>query len=140
MSSIIMCNETNHAREQAEAKLESIKTLVLNYTLAMADTEHDNEEAAMDAITSFPLSVEVRDDNWYANGSAPTKFAPTQFRILLCWGGPAVQITGEVHEHGRPAVTSLQYQDWGTPWTEYFIDEEDYADVQSFVEHFYFGE
>lgn len=135
-----MTNETNHAREQAQAKLESIKTLVLNYTLAHAEDNEADMDEALDAITSFPLSVEVRDDNWYANGNEPGKFSPTEFRILLCWGGPAVQITGSVHEYGRPEATSLQYQDWGTPWTEYFIDEEDYADVQAFVEHFYFGE
>lgn len=47
------------------------------------------------------------------------------FIILLCTGGPAVRIVGELGAHGEPRRAWLEYQDWFTPWTEYHGENAD---------------
>src|SRR5690606_36741655 len=42
-----------------------------------------------------------------------------EYRILLCTGGPAVQIVGDLNRYNEPESARLQYQDWFTPWTDY---------------------
>jgi hypothetical protein len=42
-----------------------------------------------------------------------------EYRILLCTGGPAVQITGNLSSYNEPAAATLQHQDWFLPWTDY---------------------
>jgi len=79
-----------------------------------------DEEDARQRIQEDPLSVEVRSD-WASPGEELTA---GEFRILLCTGGPAVQIRGELNR-GEPCRAWLEYQDWGTPWTHYFGADSD---------------
>lgn len=79
-----------------------------------------------EAIQESPLSVEVRS-GWHSYGDKPTL---EEFRIVLCTGGPAVQIRGEFDVHGNAYRAWLEYQDWGTPWTQYFD-----ADQETLVEY-----
>ena len=62
------------------------------------------------------------------------------FTILLCTGGPAVRIKGELDEHNQPDRAWLEYQDWGTPWTEYHGENADMATLLTYCQQFYFGE
>jgi hypothetical protein len=64
--------------------------------------------------------------------------SPAEFRIVLCTGGPHVEIMGELTEDGEPCRAWLQYQDWGTPMTRYFDIETD--TLIDFCEKFYFVE
>jgi len=68
------------------------------------------------AIDEDPLEVSVRS-GWATPHDA---LNPEEFRILLCTGGPAVQILGELDGNGQVSRAWLEYQDWGTPWTQYF--------------------
>jgi hypothetical protein len=77
-----------------------------------------NEDAAREAINSDPLSVRVRSD-WYSLNGDEGDNSPAEFEILLCTGGPAVRIMGEIDSDGEPSRAWLEYQDWGTPWTHY---------------------
>jgi hypothetical protein len=36
--------------------------------------------------------------------------------ILLCTGGPAVRIRGELDRYSEPEKPRIEYQDWFTPW------------------------
>jgi hypothetical protein len=56
----------------------------------------------------------------------------------LSTGGPALRIRGELDEHKQPDRAWLEYQDWGTPWTQYFDVEQD--TLLQFCQVFYFGE
>ena len=82
-------------------------------------------EEAERAIHESVLSVEVRS-GWYAYPSGPrdeSDRAPAEFRILLTTGGPAAQLVGELSDSGEPETARLEFQDWGTPWTEVrFVD------------------
>lgn len=80
-----------------------------------------DEDDARQRISEDPLSVEVRSD-WASPGDELT---PGEFQILLCTGGPAVRIMGELDQYGTPCRAWLEYQDWGTPWTQYFGAKSD---------------
>ena len=61
---------------------------------------------------------------------------PTHYKILLGTGGPAVQIVGELDEHGEPETAELQGQDWFTPWER--TKEQDEDILLQFARFFYF--
>jgi hypothetical protein len=134
------------AQEQARSQLESIIDMVkrlehirdcdgedcdlsdeeiyaginLYYKQGDKATEEDrenyhNEEEAQQSIEEDPLSVEVRSD-WHSPGDGDNK--PTDFTILLCTGGPACRIIGELDEYQQPDRARIEYQDWFTPWVE----------------------
>lgn len=69
-------------------------------------------------IEESPLSVQVRS-GWYSPGGHDPANPPEEFEILLSTGGPALRIRGELDEHCQPSRAWLEYQDWGTPWTEF---------------------
>jgi len=93
---------------------------------------YESKEDAERDILEMPLSVEVRS-GWYAPGSEPED--PEEFCILLSTGGPALRIIGDL-DRGEPIRARLQYQDWGTPWTEFFDVDRD--TLISFARFFYF--
>lgn len=93
-------------------------------------------DAAEQRIHEDALSVEVRSD-WHAPGGDSEL---TEFRILLCTGGPAVQIRGELNSYGEPCRAWLEFQDWGTPWTERVNREGDQDALIQYASRFYFGE
>lgn len=107
--------EQDRAKRQAEAQFESIKEMVVK-----AASENDEErEQAEQEISEDALSVEIEK----------------HYIILLCWGGPACRITGILDEHNEPETATLQYQDWGTYWTDYDCDEET---LLKYARQFYF--
>jgi hypothetical protein len=75
----------------------------------------EDTEDALRVIVEYPLSVEVRS-GWKMLGET---LEPEEFSILLCTGGPAVRIMGELDHNGDPGRAWLEYQDWGTPWTHF---------------------
>ena len=89
----------------------------------LRDTAGDCEdyEEAMQRIYEDPLEVQFRS-GWASSGEDLT---PEEFYILLCTGGPAVRIMGELGFDGEPSRAWLEYQDWGTPWTQYFGASQD---------------
>ncbi len=97
---------------------------------------HDEDEARQ-YIEEDALSVQVRDTQWKSPGQA--EYGPDQFEILLCTGGPAVRILGELDHGDEPSRAWLEYQDWGTPWTEYYGDNFDAPTLLEYARCFYFG-
>lgn len=107
------------ALRQALAQFDSIAEMVAD--LRKARGEYDAEEndsrfqaaeSAEERIQDDALSVEWRS-GWQSFG---TGAEPAEFRILLCTGGPAVQIAGEIGEHGEPEKPRLEFQGWFIPW------------------------
>lgn len=95
------------------------------------------------------LSVEVRS-GWYVPGARDADTKPAEYRILLCTGGPAVQIVGDLSEHGEPETAVMQVQDWFLPWTDFYPatkidhDTDEHAKAEeillAYARCFYFGE
>ena len=44
--------------------------------------------------------------------------------ILLCGGGPSVQIIGDLDDM-EPFSAELEYQDWSARWEVYHLDDYD---------------
>lgn len=119
------------ARSQAMAQYASIVEMV--DTLRAADEDDVAYDDARSAIEEDALSVEVRSD-WQSVGKP---MVAGEFRILLCTGGPAVQIRGEL-DGSEPSRAWLECQDWYTPWTQVFGVEQEI--LLMYARCFYFGE
>jgi hypothetical protein len=103
--------------------------------LEEAANGNDDAEEARERIQEDPLSVHVRED-WKNPGEEST---PGEFQILLCTGGPAVRIMGELDDNMQPCRAWIEYQDWGTPWTHASgIIEQ--STLLEYCQQFYFGE
>lgn len=103
--------------------------------LEEAGGEFESRDDAYERIQEDPLSVEVRT-GWYAPGSDAT---PEKFSILLCTGGPAVRIVGELDDNLTPSRAWIEYHDWGTSWTQLFNQIEQET-LLTYCQQFYFGE
>ena len=155
---------SEHAHHQAEAQLKNILALVerLNHarecdgeeecsadhkTLAAglglspaAELTHEDlrdyhdEDKVMSAILEDPLEVLVRSE-WHGMGDS---YPPMQYCILLCTGGPAVRIIGDLSlEHRTPESCTLQYQDWFTEWMDYPLSKNEIELVLTYVQQFF---
>jgi hypothetical protein len=139
----IHIEDNKRAREQASAQLASIEELVKCLEHAKecdtadcgADCPHDETEAR-EAIMGDALDVQVRGE-WHTPG-AMDGATPYEYKILLCWGGPSVQIIGTLDEHNQPDSATLQYQDWFTEWMDYPVTEEEEQLVITYAQQFYF--
>ena len=138
-------DKLDSARQQGQAQFDSIREMVEALEAARSDDDNPNGWGIEDAertIHEDALSVEVRD-GWHSPGSADQK--PGEYRILLCTGGPAVQIIGELCEYGEPETARLQVQDWFTPWTDFrpLVAPDNYDSepiLLAYARCFYFGE
>jgi hypothetical protein len=160
----------DHARQNAAAWAQSIAQMVaalecdydrleeLREMKADGDTIMDQDEAdelkeltadatvdgdlqtdadsVRERIQESPLEVAVRS-GWVAPGD---EMAAEDFLILLSTGGPALRIRGELDEHKQPHRAWLEYQDWGTPWTEYHGEGCENETLLTFCQQFFFGE
>lgn len=141
---------SQHAIDNAKAWFQSIREMVAAFDNP-APQDVTAIDAAEQAILESPLSVQVRS-GWYSPSARDADTKPAEYEILLTSGGPALRIVGELSEHGEPETASLQWQDWGTPWTyvhytELWRDGEmptspDDVDATllNYVRHFDFGE
>lgn len=131
----------NHAISNARGWAQIICDAMAAYQALEAGEESatydgdtfDNADDLRQRIEELPLSVQVRD-GWYSPGTEST--GPDEFEILLSIGGPALRIYGDFY-----GSLSLQWQDWGTLWTDYRdITEEQEKAIAAFVELFWLGE
>ena len=93
-----------------------------------------SQDDARERIQEDPLEVQVRS-SWANLGDA---LNAEEFYILLCTGGPAVRIMGDLDQYGQPDRAWLEYQDWYTPWTQYYDASHD--TLLRYCRQFYFGE
>jgi hypothetical protein len=129
--------EDDRGKSQAKAQLESIEEMIE----VLGNSTDETREDAERRIQEDPLSVGVRW-SWRAPGNLPQdgdNEYPEEYQILLCTGGPAVQIVGILNEHCEPETVTLEYQDWFTPWVEYRLDSEDEETLLAYARQFYYG-
>ena len=132
--------KTNHALNNAISHIES---MVEDYEICSyieqsnpTTTEQEKKlEETKESILNSALSVEFRS-GWYS--SLDDELVPEEFKILLSWGGPALRIIGEL-ENFIPVNPKLQFQDWGTLWTDLEITEDQQNALDWFCNCFYFG-
>lgn len=95
-----------------------------------------DEDEALQRIQEDALSVQVRG-GWHDPG---TPSEDEEFDILLCTGGPACKIVGELSEHNEPERAWIMFQDWFTNWEELVTIGEDNRVLLVYCQQFYFGE
>ena len=122
--------DQERAKDQAKAQLNSIIEMVNDLNNA-----EDTEEAEQ-RIQEDPLSVQVRSD-WE---DPSDNLKATEFNILLCTGGPAVRIIGDLDSYQYPETARLQYQDCFTQWEDYPLDQDEENALITYAQQFYFGE
>ena len=121
--------DQERAKQQAEAQLNSIKKMVKNLI------DSDYSEEAYIQIQEDALSVGVRSD-WQ---SPSENLTPSEYNILLCTGGPAVRIIGEIGEYQEPITAKIEYQDWFTSWEELNINSEDEESLLEYARQYIFA-
>jgi hypothetical protein len=120
-----------------DALREDVAQLISDETIEPDDFKFD-QEAAHETIQEDALSVEVREP-WHDVGQDDVR--PEEFCILLCTGGPAVRIRGELDAHLQPHRAWIEHQDWGTPWTQIFgLDSYQQEALLTYCQQFFFGE
>ena len=128
----------NHALNNAIGHLESMVEDFKKDQLFEKINDYDAQDQLRESILNSALSVEFRN-GWYSDlyhlKGVPE---PIEFKILLSWGGPALRIIGELDDYG-PVSPKLQYQDWGTLWTDFEITEDQQKALNWFCNCFYFG-
>jgi len=102
-----------HAIDNAEGFVENVVRLHKAYQEAMLDSDEDCEALEEEAY-ALALSLEVRSD-WQSVGDT---LEPTQGRLLISTGGPALQVLLDIDD-GRGSDPCLQIADWGLNWTDY---------------------
>ena len=132
---ILTTTKTNHALENAKGHIESMVDDFKKDQQLQESNDYNQQDQLRESILNSALSVEFRS-GWYS--SLDDELVPEEFRILLSWGGPALRVIGELDDYG-PVNPKLQYQDWGTPWTDYKITEDQEEALNWFCNCFYFG-
>ena len=137
-SDTIECGQCEGTGEtQSASNLEDEECPVCDGT-GEIDREED-ADTIRERIEQGPLSVEVRG-GWHSPGSEVGR-KPDEYRILLTTGGPALQLVGDLDEYAEPYGTPrLQWQDWGTPWSDYITNEEQDKALDFYARLFWFGE
>lgn len=130
-----MKTNDERARNQAKAQLESIREMVEALDKAEENNDYEAIDKARMKIEEDPLSICVRSD-WHTPGE---KENANEYMILLCTGGPAVRITGELNDYEEPDDARIEYQDWFTPWEDMPLTSEEEKDVLRYAQSFYYG-
>jgi hypothetical protein len=126
----------NHAVQNAKSHLSSIMELCEQLS---SDTLSDREKDTLrEEADDWPLSVEVRDAQWHTPGKAA--YDPDEYCVLLTTGGPACRIIGGLDRYKQPESAILQWQDWGTPWTDVETTADEDEALMTFASLFYYGE
>lgn len=123
----------NEGQKQAAAQYAAIVQMLADIDAA---EDIDDEDDARQRIADHPLSVMVRSD--WTQPCDPLEAA--EFHILLCTGGPAVRIVGDL-DQGVPCSARLEYQTWNMEWLPYFgALPAVLCDYCYYVASFYFGD
>ena len=124
--------EKNHAIENGKGWMQSI----MDWSALLLASDDDIREATIEEIYQSPLSVTVREGWKTVGGQSDLE----EFQILLSTGGPALRIVGDINAFGGASNAVMQWQDWGTPWTEYVTTEEEDEALLTYCQQFYLGE
>jgi hypothetical protein len=149
----VQIERTERAKAQAQAQLADIEEMVTCLQQAEVEaqdigTEDQGDlevwqkaktfEEAREEILDSALSVQVRTD-WHSVG-ADEACKPTHYKILLCWGGPAVQIVGTLDDSNQPDSARLQHQNWFTAWEDYPLTQAEEETLVKYALQFHFDE
>ena len=127
--------QDDNGKLQAIAQMACISDMLRRYREAQEIEGYTAMEAVEEEIMADPLEICVR--SLWTPLSYPME--ADEFRILLCTGGPAVQIVGDLDVHGGIfGQPHIEYQDWFTPWCPLTITEDQQKDLLAYCQMFNF--
>lgn len=94
--------------------------------------EYESQEDAEEAINETPLSIEVRSA-WTTLDEG--KLTPAEYRIVLCTGGPHVELVGELDSHNEPERVRVLYSDWGCHGELFDFDRDTLLEFAQFFQY-----
>ena len=133
----MITTKENHALNNAIGHIESMVEDFKKDQQLQESNDYNQQDELRESVLNSVLSVEFRS-GWYSSPESIADLSPEEFKILLTWGGPALRVIGELDEYG-PVNSKLQYQDWGTPWTDFKITKDQQDALNWFCNCFYFG-
>jgi len=117
--------DEERAKAQAKSQFDNIADMIERLDKVSYDDDNNDEvDKLQEEIDNAPLCCEII----------------TTYEILLCTGGPAVRIIGDLDDNKQPESANLQYQDWFTPWIDYYLHDDEEQVLLRFAQNFYFGE
>lgn len=100
---------------------------------------NEDSDEARDQIMEDPLEITYRT-GWLNHSEVCDgidKGSIEECCILLCTGGPAVRILCDVDHRGALSRPIVQYQDWGTSWTDLLsITSEQRNALETYISNF----
>jgi hypothetical protein len=102
----------------------------------LLEADPDNDEL-QDELRALALSQEVRSDWRCLSIAGETE--PDEWRLVLCTGGPHVEVRGEFNNYGDPETASLWAADWGQSLAEVPISQSSADLLLWFGQTFYWG-
>lgn len=133
-----LVNAMAHITEWVEAHAAYLKLIegeTDEVVLTTGESFDDAVEIA-DMVQECAMSVEV-SSGWHQPGDLAAA-KPIAFRILVTTGGPGFRVIGDIGPYGQAAHVRAEHQDWGTPWTEVDLDEEEQEALNWFAGLFYY--
>jgi hypothetical protein len=128
--------ERDRAKDQAATQFACVKALVEALRKAREEDDYDEADNAERRISEDALSIQTRG-GWHSPGEENTD---EEYEILLCTGGPACRIVGEL-DRGQPCSARIEFQDWFTPWQKWLDGPSDEEDILlDYARVFYFGD
>jgi len=123
--------EAQGLQEIGAGAMGALRELVGALNEAITGEDDSAIEDATEAIHDDVLSIEYRS-GWTMQGEG---LQAEEYCLLLATGGPAVRIIGTIeHEQARDAT--LQVQDWGTPWTDVALSDDDHDTLLQYARAF----
>lgn len=95
----------------------------------------ESEEDARQRIEEDALSVEVRS-GWISPGG---HMEAEEYRVVLCTGGPHVELVGDIGWEGYPESVRVLFQDWFTGKQELILTSAEREAVLEYAACFYVG-
>lgn len=125
--------ELKNAKIEAEELGESMTIEELDEFMRMVKVagEYSSQEEVLARIQEDALIVQYRSD-WESPGE---ELKPSEFRILLCTGGPHVELLGDIGRWGEADNVRVVYRDWGE-CGEYFPDSIEHEALMFYVSQY----
>jgi hypothetical protein len=96
--------------------------------------EYESKDDAEEALNSDPLSIETRSA-WTCVGDSDG-LQPAEYRIVLCTGGPHVELVGDLDTNGEPTRVRVLYSDWGCHGE---LFDFDHCALLEYAQHFIYN-
>ena len=125
-----------HSKTQAQAQVDHLAKLWHKHDTAEDRGDWETAEEAIEQLHEQPLEVSTRS-GWHSPGS---ECEDVEFRIILCTGGPHVEVQGDIGLHGEPTNIKLLGSDWFEGHQREPLDDRQRDALERFTGLFYFGE